>query len=86
VEKSHTNLSEVTRMVLVKIWTCQLNSTMLKSTYWFGGDADHQPNHDHLDVCDACQHDRDCETLDHYSAKVYNDLPSRDVATVLASL
>jgi hypothetical protein len=79
VEVSHTNLTEVTGMVLFKSEKSMLvialpcvHHILIKSLEpcpcWYGGGADHQQDHDHLDACGACQHDRgrerrgrDCE-------------------------
>lgn len=68
VEVSHTNLTEVTGMVLLTDMLATRRSSRPFFRYrkslepcpcWYGGGADHQRDHDHLDACGACRHDRD---------------------------
>lgn len=78
VEVPHTNLTEVTGMVLFSIVSIDIRlrggsyrksrESVEPCPCWYGGGADHQPDHDHPDACGACQHDRvrerrgrDCE-------------------------
>ena len=70
VEVPHTNLTEVTRMVLcavvsllfllslgIPIASFFLGRVCEPCPCWYGGGADHQPDHDHRDACGACLHD-----------------------------
>lgn len=68
VEVAHTNLTEVTGMVLLTLLAskfagyrpCRESSRghVEPCPSWCGGGADHRPYHDHRDACGAFLHDR----------------------------
>lgn len=66
VEVAHTDLTEVTRVVLFLVVSIGVGGRFSRdvSGYvepcpsWCGGGADHRPYHDHLGACGAFLHDR----------------------------
>jgi hypothetical protein len=69
VEVTHTNLTKVTRVVLIesvsihrsvhRIWPIFASRESVEPCpSWCGGGADHRPYHDHRDACGACRHGR----------------------------
>lgn len=68
VEVTHTNLTEVTGVVLFYVVSIAVRCRWLPSKFsggyvepcpsWCGGGADHRPYHDHRDACGAFLHDR----------------------------
>jgi hypothetical protein len=76
VEVSHTNLTEVTGMVLFKSEKNMLvialpcvHHILIKSLEpcpcWYGGGADHRRDHDHQETSCAFRHDHVQRTRDH---------------------
>ena len=63
VEMTHTNFTEVTRMVFIKVssvnWRFSCNGHKKNDVARTDGDVDHQQDHDLLDVCGACLHVHD---------------------------
>jgi hypothetical protein len=64
VEMSHTNLTEVTRMVLVEVSTVVVLSKLLAISFTSQFRSrifipDHRPYHDHRGAFGACRHDHD---------------------------
>jgi hypothetical protein len=63
VEMMHTNFTEVTRMVFVKVgsenWRFSYDGAQKRHVVRTDDDVDHQQDYDLLEVCGACLHVRD---------------------------